>query len=571
MISLTTLPTRPFGSEVPTPQAREVDAAGLAEELHRRIRGEVRFDKGSRALYATDGSNYRQVPIGVVVPRTVEDVLETVAAARRYGAPVLSRGCGTSLVGQCCNVAVVMDFSKYLHHLVGIDPGRKLGTVQPGCVLDDLRDAAARHGLMFAPDPATHSHCTLGGMLGNNSCGIHSLLAAKHGRGVRTSDNTHELEVLTYDGTRLRVGPTPPEEMGRIIQAGGRRGEIYGRLKAFLAQYEGAIRTMPKLPRRVSGYNLDALLPENGCNVAQALVGSESTRVVILEATLHLVPNPKARMLVVFGYPDVFTAADHVPDILPLHPTGLEGMDHLLFEWSEAAGNVAGGLALLPPGKGILYVEFGGDSKEDSDAQARRCMDLLKRIAHPPTMKLLDNSEEEEKVWKVRENGLGATAWVPGHPDTWPGWEDSAVPPDKVGPYLRELRKLFSKYGYHPSLYGHFGQGCVHCRVAFDLYTAEGIQNFRNFLDEAADLVVSFGGSLSGEHGDGQGRAELLPKMYGPDLMEAFHEFKRIWDPDWKMNPGKVIDPYPITSNLHLGTDYHPPKVQTHFQFPADQ
>ena len=237
---------------------------------------------------------------------------------------------------------------------------------------------------------------------------------------------------------------------------------------------------------------------------------------------------------------------------------------------SSSSGKHIKNLELLPDGTGFLLVEFGGDSKEDSDAQARRCMAKLKTNANPPTMKLYDDPEEEEKLWKVRESGLGATAWVPGRPDAWPGWEDSAVPPEKVGPYLRDLRKLFNKYGYNPSLYGHLGQGCIHCRVGFDLYTAEGVKTFRAFLDEAADLVVSYGGSLSGEHGDGQARAELLPKMFTPELMEALREFKRIWDPNWKMNPGKVIDPYPITSNLRLGPDYHPPQLDTHFQYPED-
>jgi FAD/FMN-containing dehydrogenase/Fe-S oxidoreductase len=570
---MTTLIQRtPINTHLAPPHARDLDAAALADELRQKIRGEVRFDDGSRALYATDGSNYRQVPIGVIIPRDKEDVVATIAACRRFGAPVLGRGCGTSLAGQCCNVAVVMDFSKYMHGVLGIDTGRRLGTVEPGCVLDDLRDEASGHGLMYAPDPATHSHCTLGGMLGNDSCGSHSLLGAKYGRGLRTADNTHELEVLTYEGVRLRVGATPPEELERIIEAGGPVGHIYSQLKDFTAKYGNAIRSgFPRLGRRVSGYNLPALLPENDFHVARALVGSESTLVTILEATMNLVPNPKARSLLVLGYPDVYAACDHLMDILALKPTALEGLDHLLFEWIKQRGDEAADIALMPQGKGFLLVEFGGDGKEDSDAQAKKCMEMLKKKKDPPHMKLLDDPKKEEMIWKVREGGLGSTAWVPQHPDTWPGWEDSAVPVEKVGPYLRDLRKLFAKFGYHPSLYGHFGQGCIHCRVGFDLYTEEGIRHFRSFMGEAADLVVSYGGSLSGEHGDGQARAELLPKMFSPELMEAHREFKSIWDPQWKMNPGKVIDPYPITSNLRLGPAYDPPQPETHFQFPGDR
>ena len=548
-------------------------ARALEADLSRAIKGEVRFDDGSRALYATDGSNYRQAPIGVVVPRDKEDVERTVELVRQYEAPLLGRGCGTSLAGQCCNVAVVMDFSKYMHAVLSIDPDAMLGTVQPGCVLDDLRGAAERYHITFGPDPSTHSHCTLGGMLGNDSCGSHSLLCKNAGRGLRTADNTHELEILTYNGLRLRVGKTTPAEMDGIIRGGGPRGELFGKLRAFIDRYADDIRTgFPKLGRRVSGYNLDALLPENGSNLAQALVGSESTLVTILEATLNLVPSPPVKSMLILGYPDIYTAGDHVLEILPFNPTALEGIDHLLVEFEkEEGGKTAKSLSMLPPGKGFLIVEFRGQTKQEADDSARKCMAALKKQKNPPSMKLMDSPEDEERIWKVREGGLGATAWSPGRPDAWPGWEDSAVPVEKVGPYLRALRDLFSKFDYQPSIYGHLGQGCIHCRVPFDLYTADGIRKFESFMSEAADLVVSYGGSLSGEHGDGQARAQFLPKMFGARLYQAFREFKSLWDPQWKMNPGKVVDPYGIAENLRIGADYNPPQPVTHFQFPDDR
>jgi FAD/FMN-containing dehydrogenase/Fe-S oxidoreductase len=548
-------------------------AAELARLLRARIDGEVRFDRGSRALYATDGSNYRQVPIGIVIPRHKEDVVTTMELCRQFGAPVLSRGGGTSLAGQCCNVAVVMDFSKYMHRILEIDPQRRLARVEPGCVLDDLRGRAIeQHGLNFGPDPETHSHCCIGGMLGNNSCGVHSLMSKNNGLGLRTSDNTHELEILTYEGHRFRVGPTPPDELDRIIRAGGGQGQIYAQLKDFVDRYADAIRKeMPRLERRVSGYNIDDLLPENGFNVARALVGSESTLVTILEATMKLVPEPKARTLLILGYPDIYSAADHIMEILPFNPTGLEGIDHLLFKFVKDKGDQNANINLLPAGGGFLLVEFGGDSKDESDDRARALMSMLKGKANPPSMKLFDNKVEEEMIWKVREGSLGSTAWVPGMPDTWEGWEDSAVPVPKVAAYLRDLRQLMNKYNYHPSLYGHLGQGCIHCRIPFDLYTADGIKTWVSFIDEATDLVVKYGGSFSGEHGDGQSRGQWLPKLFGPELMQAFHEFKRIWDPQWKMNPGKVIDPYGMTENLRIGPDYNPPQPRTHFQFPADR
>src|SRR5918994_5884354 len=518
-----------------------LDVDTLETELRAEIRGEVRFDAGSRALYATDGSNYRQVPIGVVVPRDTDDVIHTVAAARRHGAPLLSRGGGTSLAGQCCNVAVVMDFSKYIHRILEVDPQKQLARVEPGCVLDDLRHAAEEYYLTFGPDPATHTHCTLGGMLGNNSCGIHSHLSANEGLGLRTSDNTEELAILTYDGLGMQVGATPPDELDAIVRSGGPRGQIYAGLKALRDKYADEIRRrFPCLPRRVSGYNLDELLPENGFNVARALVGTESTCVTILEATLRLVGSPPARSLLILGYPDVFSAGDHVTQILPFRPTALQGGDQLLFEWVRGKGDKRANLALLPPGGGWLLVEFGGETKQESDDQARRLMAALQKLGNPPSMKLYDEMVEEDMIWKVRESSLGSTAWVPDHPDSWEGWEDSAVPPEKIGAYLRDLRDLMAKYEYTTALYGHLGQGCIHCRIPFDLYTAEGVETYRSFMQEATDLVLRHGGSLSGEHGDGQSRAEFLPRMFGDTLVQAFREFKAIWDPGARMTPGKI-------------------------------
>src|SRR5581483_6681173 len=423
----------------------------------------------------------------------------------------------------------------------------------------------------FGPDPATHSHCALGGMLGNNSCGIHSLLAGKYGRGLRTSDNTHELEILTYDGARMRVGETSPDQLERIIQQGGAQGHIYSQLRDLRDRYQEQLRNhFPKLPRRVSGYNVDELLPEHNFNVARSLVGSEGTLVTILEATLHLVPEPAANTLLVLGYPDVYSAADHLMEILEFQPIGLEGIDETLIQWMKLKKTHTSDLKLMPDGHGWLFVQFGGESKADTDDQARRCMKRLESVKNPPSTKLYDDPEEEDKLWKIRESGLSATAWVPNHPDNWPGFEDSAVPVPAVGLYLRDLRQLFDKYHYTASLYGHLGQGCIHCRIPFDLYTAEGISAWKGFMDEATDLVVHYGGSMSGEHGDGQARAPYIHKMFGPEIMQAFREFKRIWDPEGKMNPGKVVDPYRIDQNLRLGTDYAPAQPKTHFSFHED-
>ena len=552
------LPLSSHGKPVDSfPQAFELERALAAS-----VRGEVRFDRGSRALYATDASNYRQVPIGLVVPRDTNDVVAAVAACRRFGAPVLPRGAGTSLAGQCCNVAVVLDFTKYMNGIVEIDPAARVARVQPGVVLDTLRNRAERHGLTFGPDPSTHSRCSLGGMIGNNSCGTHSLLAGK------TVDNVEELRVLLYDGTQLTVGATSDSELAEAISQGGRRGEIYSRLRAIRDTYADLIRArFPKIPRRVSGYNLDQLLPENGFHVARALVGTEGTCVTVLEAKLRLIHSPPHRCLVGLGYRDAFIAADQVPEILEFGPIGLEGFEGTIVDGLRKKG--APNLELLPQGRGFMLVEFGAEEAAEAEATARRLIERLKAGAEPPDVRLYSTAEARH-IWKIRESGVRSAAAAPGAPQEWEGWDDSAVAPEKVGGYLRDLRKLLDEYGYRTSFYGHFGHGCIHMRITFDLESEGGIRRYGEFVERAADLVVSYGGSLSGEHGDGQSRGALLPKMYGPELVRAFEEFKAVWDPDNRMNPHKVVNAYLPTENLRLGADYKPMQPQTHFQFPDD-
>jgi FAD/FMN-containing dehydrogenase/Fe-S oxidoreductase len=543
--------------------SQDTSVLALAEELRKDIRGEVRFDRGSRALYATDYSIYRQVPIGVVIPKDTEDVVKAVAACRKHGAPILSRGCGTSPNGQCCNVAVVMDFSKYMSEIVELDPKEKVARVEPGVICDQLRDAAEEYNLTFAPNPATHAFCTLGGMIGNNSCGAYSVM------GGQTIANIHELEILTYDGQRMRVGQTSEEELEQIIQEGGRRGEVYGKLRDLRDKYADLIRErFPQIPRRCSGYNLDQLLPENGFHVARALVGTESTCVTILEAATRLVDSPQFRRTIVFGYGDRFDAGDHVKEIMTHSPIALEGFDHTLTDNMQTKFALATDREALPEGEAWLLVEFGGDSEEEALDLARAAKEALESDGKPVSAKLCDPGEEQA-VWAVRQAGVDYSN-VPGTMETEGTWEDAAVPPEMLGDYLKDFDKLLDKYGYYCVYYGHFGQGCVHTRITFDLKTAEGLKKFRSFLYEAAELVVSYGGSIAGEYGEGQ-RAELLPVMFGDELVEAFREFKAIWDPEGKMNPGKVVDPYPLDTNLRTGANYNPPQVETHFKFPEDR
>jgi FAD/FMN-containing dehydrogenase/Fe-S oxidoreductase len=556
----TTSPLPPSSHAKPVdsfPQARELEI-----ELKRTVHGEVRFDRGSRALFASDASNYRQIPIGLVVPRDSDDVIAAVASCRKFGAPVLPRGAGTSLAGQSCNVAVVLDFTKYMNQIFELDPGQKFARVQPGVVLDTLRAKAETHQLTFAPDPSTHNRCTIGGMIGNNSCGTHSLLGGK------TVENVEELKILLYDGTLLTVGSTDDAEFARILASGGRPAQIYSTLRAIRDQYADLIRSrFPRIPRRVSGYNLDELLPENGFHVARSLVGTEGTCAVVLEARLKLIDSPQHRTLVGFGYKDSFHAADHVPALLEFHPIALEGFDGSMADRLRKKG--APNIDLLPVAGGYLLVEIGSDDPAESQETARRVVERISALPDAPVSRIY-TKQEARAVWQIREAGPRAAQFAPGAKPQWDGWDDSAVAPEKMGPYLRDLRALLDEFNYEAAFYGHFGHGCVHMRVTFDLQSENGIRKYAEFIDRAADLVVSYGGSLSGEHGDGQSRASLLPKMFGPELIKAFAQFKAAWDPTNRMNPHKVMDPYLPTENLRLGVDYHPLNPSTHFQFPDD-
>ena len=546
-----------------------IDIGGLERGLRQAVEGEVRFDAASKAMYANDGSNFRQVPIGVVVPANLDDVVAAHRVCAAFGAPVLNRGGGTSLSGETVNYAVVIDNSKYLTRIEKIDAERRLVTAEPGVINEELNQQTGRRGLVFGPDPSSHSRCTIGGNIGNNSCGVHSVQAQLYGPGPRTSDNTHALEVVTYDGERFWIGNGEEDSIDEIVAAGGRKGEIYGKLRDLRDRYADAIRagfpSPEQMPRRVSGYNLDELLPENGFNVARSVVGTEGTCVTVLRSMLMLTPAMLERVTVVVQYEDIADAADHVTEIIDqFRPIGLEAIDQQLIEDLRLSGERVGDIAELPrPGHGAwLLVQFGADDEQESADAATAFAAWLSDKGYASDRVVISKSKQDggnsEDLWTIREAGLAATAFPPDGKDHWPGWEDSAVPPERCGDYLRDLRSLLARHGLHGQFYGHLGQGCIHGRYSFDLRTAQGVADYRRFLEEAADLVVSYGGSLSGEHGDGQQRAELLVRQYGPELMEAMREFKGIWDPDGKMNPGKVVDPYRLDENLKLGPGYDP-------------
>ncbi|MDT9632869.1 FAD-binding protein [Pseudomonas sp. JV449] len=536
----------------------------LRKSLQAHTTAEIRFDAGTRAIYASEASNYRQLPIGIVIPKTIEDVVATVALCKTAGVPILPRGAGTSMCGQSVNAAVVIDASKYLHSIISIDAERRIARVESGVICDQLKDAAATVGLTFGPDPATHSRCTLGGMIGNNSCGAHSVMAGK------TVENIERLEILTYDGERFWVGPTDEATYQEHILAGGRRAEIVQGLKDLVDRYEDEIRQgFPKLKRRVSGYNLDQLLPENGFNIARALVGVEGTCATVLQAETLLVKNPTHRVLVVLGYEEIYYAADSVPQLLPLNPIAMEGLDDGIIGGLKERGMKLADIAELPVGNAWLMIEFGALSTEAAVAFAQRVVDIAPDLPGRPSVRLVTEKGLMNRIWTIRETGASATSLGldPSAPDPVVGWEDAAVEPEHLGKYLREFKSLVGRYGYKTNLYGHFGDGCIHSRITFDLKSQSGVENWRAFLDEAARLVVRYGGSLSGEHGDGQAKGEYLHIMYSAPIMQAFAEFKAIWDPLNRMNPGKLIHAMPVDANLRMGPDYERREVKSQFTY----
>ncbi|MFB6987859.1 FAD-binding and (Fe-S)-binding domain-containing protein [Streptomyces sp. NPDC056304] len=519
---------------------KPTERAELAQALRSAVRGEVDFGPMARALTTMDASNYRRVPLGVVAPRDADDVAAALAVCRAHAVPVVPRGGGTSIAGQSTGTGVVLDLTRHLRRIVELDAGSRTAVVQPGVVLDDLRAAAAPHGLTFGPDPSTHSRCTLGGMIGNNSCGAHSVAWGT------TADNVHALTVTRYGGDTLRLG------------RGGGSGFPAGLvgLPELVGTGLALLRTgFPALPRRISGYALDALLPERGADLVRAFCGSEGTLGVVTEASVRLVEAPAARALAVLAYADESAAAEAAPGLLPHHPLTVEGMAADLVR--EPAG--------LPRGGAWLFVETGGATPAEARAHAERVL----RAADALDGVVVTDPAGQRALWRVREDAAGTATRMPDGTEAWPGWEDCAVPPARLGPYLRDFRALLAEHGLRGTPYGHFGEGCVHVRIDFDLLNPEGVARFRRFSGELADLVVAHGGSLSGEHGDGQARAELLPRMYGDELVALFARFKDIWDPDGGMNPGILVRPARLDENLRFEVLPKRP-VDVTFGYPHD-
>lgn len=511
------------------------DRSVLEDDLRGALAGEVDFSARRRAEYAYDASVYRRVPLGVAFPRSEEDVLATLAVARANDVPITARGGGTSIAGNAIGEGLVIDFSRHLNRIVELDPERRIARVQPGVVLDGLNAAARPHGLRFGPDPSSRSRCAIGGMIGNNACGTRALVYG------RTCDNVDALDVVRYDGTRLSLG-------------GDTTDPLIDELRALRDRHLATIRTaLGRFPRQVSGYGLEHLLPENGFHVARALVGSEGTCALTLGATLRLVPEPDTKVLLIAGFPDFVTAADAVPAVLTHRPSACEGLDAQIVAMARSRGD------LLPPGGSWLLIELTGeDAKARADALARELPET--RVEADPV--------RQAAVWRIRTDGAGLATRAPDGSQAWPGWEDSAVPPDRLGAYLRDLSALLGEHGVRGAAYGHFGEGCLHIRIDFDLMSELGRARFREVMEEAARLVAAHGGSPSGEHGDGRARSELLPLVYDDATLRAFAEFKGLWDPDGRLNPGVLVAPEPIDDRLRTTGMPRPPR--TVLSLPAD-
>jgi FAD/FMN-containing dehydrogenase/Fe-S oxidoreductase len=498
-----------------------------------------------RAEYSSDASLYRVIPAVVAFPRHVDEIAAIAEVSRSLEVPLTARGAGTSIAGNAVGCGIIVDFSRHLNQIRDLDPESRTAVVQPGVILDDLQRVAATHGLRFGPDPSTHSRCTIGGMIGNNACGSRAL-----GYG-RTADNVVGVDVVTGTGESLRAtGSGAPQSSPTLAQ-----------LQTIVGSRLGLIRTeFGRFARQVSGYSLEHLLPEHDFNVAKAFVGSEGTWGVLREAIVRLVPEPAATALLVLGYPDMACAADAVPALLPFRPVALEGLDKRIVEVVASRTNGAG-VPALPGGGGWLFAEFSGDHDvevADRAEEARRAADAVDGW--------IVSGDVAATLWRIREDGAGLAARATD-PAGQSGWEDAAVPPQHLGSYLRAFNALMDEFRLTGVPYGHFGDGCIHIRIDFTLNRTDGRSVFREFLTQAARLVAGYGGSMSGEHGDGRARSELLPLMYSPAAIDTLAAVKGVFDPDDLLNPGVIVRPRQLDADLRaasaapmrtgLGFGYH--------------
>ncbi len=545
------------------PRARKLERA-----LKEKVRGEVRFDAKSRLLYSTDASLYQILPVGVVVPREAADVEAAVKLCAEHGVAVLPRGGGTALAGQTTGDALVMDFTKYMNRVIEIDPDRRRARVEPGLRLDRLNRAAAPYGLHFGPDPATIRQCALGGMIGNNSCGARSLVYGK------TGDHVHSLECITADGRCAHFGPV---DRARVAGLPGLEGEIARAVLGVLEPHRDSILARyPKIPRRVSGYNFDAMLEDEQLNLARLIVGSEGTLATVVEAELGLVPVPPARSLVLLSFRERFTSMDAVPFIL--QEAGLSALEIVDSRVLQGAREVldfrATAAMAAPDALGVLFCEFSGTAAEEVAGLAHDFAARAGRLPGAPQANVYTSPRDQTAAWALRQAATGLLYLTTPNKNIKPQEfvEDTGVPPERLGEYTRRFEEVVQRHGTTTGYFGHAGQGCLHIRVDLDLKRGEDVQRMQRIAHDIADLVVEFGGSLSGEHGDGLARSEFLPKMFGPEIIRLHQEVKRVFDPHSRMNPGgKIVPPYQrMSDNLRFDAIADAGAPDTWFDYSAD-
>ncbi|GID94137.1 FAD-binding and (Fe-S)-binding domain-containing protein [Amorphoplanes digitatis] len=506
--------------------------SGVVEAL-RKAGLEVRADAGTLGMYSSDASLYRIPPLAVVRPRHVDEVAAALAVARETGVPLTSRGAGTSVAGNAVGRGIVLDFSRHLNRVLDVDPAARTAVVEPGTVHAVLQKAVMPHGVRFGPDPSTHPRCTIGGMIGNNACGSRSLAYG------RTSDNVAGLELLTAAGDRLVTGY---DDRGAAFARGadslvaGLRDVVGARLATARTEFD-------RFGRQVSGYAVQHLLPER-FDLGRALVGSEGTLAVITQATVKLVVDAPVRVVVVLGFPDIIAAGEAAPAVVAHGPTSCEGLDSRLVDVLRARRG-PDAVPPLPRGAAWLFVELAGEEHGEVAARARKlAADGIGEAL------VVEDPATQARLWRIREDGAGLAGRAPSDKPAWPGWEDAAVPPERLGAYLARFDDLVSSYGMTSAPFGHFGDGCMHVRLDYPLDRPGGTAVLREFLTDAAKLVGEFGGSLSGEHGDGRARSELLPHMYSADAIALFAGIKHAFDPGNLLNPGVLVEPDPVDADI---------------------
>ncbi|MFQ5847049.1 MAG: FAD-binding and (Fe-S)-binding domain-containing protein [Candidatus Methylomirabilales bacterium] len=531
----------------------------LARDLQRRVTGEVHVDRYVRLLYSTDASIYAIEPLGVILPRNQDDVRTAVRVAHAHGVPILPRGAGTSLAGQAVGRAMILDTSRYLHRILEVNPEERWVRLEPGVVLDELNALLRPYALEFGPDVATSSRATIGGMIGNNSAGAHSILYGK------TVDHLMEVKVLLSDGEELSLGGRSPEVLARLARGDGGEARLTEAIRGIVeANRAEILNRYPQILRRVSGYNLDELVKEAPWNLAKLLAGSEGTLGVVLEATVGLVPRPRRTALGLLHFRDLQAACEAAAELLPLAPAAIELLDQYILGLTRGTREYARRMTFVDGDpRALLLVEFYGDSEREIGEKEAQLKALVERRGLGYACRWVASIEEQQRVWQIRKAGLGLLLGMKGEKKPVAFVEDTAVPPEKLGSYLREFRQIVARHGTEPAVYGHASVGCLHLRPILNLKDGADIQRMRAIAEEVSTLVLRYGGAMTGEHGDGLARSQWIPKFFGPRLTEAFRQVKQAFDPQNLMNPGKIIDPSTLTEHLRYGPDYRTLEVST--------